>query len=248
MDQVQDKSGWHYTIVENEFLDLEGLPIYEKMIYIALKRYANIQTNIAFPGIKKLASIAGMSERKARDAISSLEEMRFISIERRENKTSIYTILPLSQNISSPARHAGGTAHGAGGVVHEVQGGGARGADELKSINYKNIKLKKDKDNEQQVAQAFDEVWNHYPNKKGKSVAFREYKKALKNGVTHETILDGVLAYKRVCGNDTRYIKHGSTWFNQKSWEDDYSEVKVNGRNGQPVRQVSDSEWDELSI
>lgn len=80
------------------------------------------------------------------------------------------------------------------------------------------------KSNEQdKLARAFSEVWELYPNKKGKAVAFREYKKALKAGVQHETIINGVQAYARTCGTDIQFIAHGSTWFNQKRWDDDYS-------------------------
>ena len=138
-DKIIDKTGWNYTIVDNHIIENENLDIYEKMLYISLKRFANLHTQEAFPGVKKIASYAGMSERKARSTLTQLEEKKLVTIERRINKTSIYTLLPTVE------RDAGG-AHGAGGVVHTVQGGGAHGADELKKDELKKLRTIKNID------------------------------------------------------------------------------------------------------
>ena len=71
----------------------------------------------------------------------------------------------------------------------------------------------------------FEAVWKLYPNKKGKPVALKAYKRAIKNGVTNEAIKNGVEQYvmeierKRIAAE---YVKHGSTWFNQECWTDSY--------------------------
>ena len=71
----------------------------------------------------------------------------------------------------------------------------------------------------------FEAVWKLYPNKKGKPVALKAYKRAIKNGVTNEAIKNGVEQYvmeierKRIAAE---YVKHGSTWFNQECWADSY--------------------------
>lgn len=72
----------------------------------------------------------------------------------------------------------------------------------------------------------FEKLWELYPNKKGKSKARTAYLKAIKDGVDNKTIQDGILAYKQeiqLKGTSPQYIAHGSTWFNQRRWEDDYS-------------------------
>lgn len=234
-----DGNKWHYTIIENSVIESESLDIYEKMLYIALKRFANLHTQEAFPGVKKLAIYAGMSERKARSVLSDLESKNMIAIERRTNDTSIYTILP------SHAHGAGGHAHGAVGVMHTVQGGHAHGADELKRTELKKDELKKVKDIEQ-VAKAtdtnavkknesdFDELWKLYPNKKGKAAALKAYKKAIKKGVTHETIERGLINFKAHCELNSWYSPaHGSTWFNGERWSDEYENTggATSGRN-----------------
>ena len=72
----------------------------------------------------------------------------------------------------------------------------------------------------------FEEVWKAYPKKQGKEAAKKAYIKARKAGTSHLEIVAGLTRYKlfiQANRTEDRYIKHGSTWFNQKCWEDDYS-------------------------
>lgn len=78
---------------------------------------------------------------------------------------------------------------------------------------------------EKDLKSNFDSIWKEYPNKKGKVKAFTSYKKAIKDGVDNQTIIDGISAYKKeieIKRTEPEYIAHGSTWFSQKRWEDDY--------------------------
>ena len=73
----------------------------------------------------------------------------------------------------------------------------------------------------------FEEVWKLYPNKKGKPNALRDYSKARAEGISRETIEDGIRNYIAECkrlGTQSQYIAHGSTWFHQRRWEDEYSD------------------------
>lgn len=77
----------------------------------------------------------------------------------------------------------------------------------------------------------FAEVWKKYPKKQGKTQAEKAYIKARKEGVTREQIEAGLDKYIRsIEQNKTedRYIKHGSTWFNQRCWNDEYKQVADN--------------------
>ncbi|KXT61410.1 helix-turn-helix domain-containing protein [Lactococcus sp. DD01] len=94
-----------------------------------------------------------------------------------------------------------------------------------KSINksFNNISDKSDKETD--LESRFALLWKMYPNKKGKPKAFIAYKKAVKSGVTDKEIQTGIenyLAEISAKGTLKDYIKHGSTWFNGKGWEDDY--------------------------
>ncbi len=85
--------------------------------------------------------------------------------------------------------------------------------------------LSKEKENKDYKAE-FEALWKLYPNKKGKGNAIGDYIRARKAGVTYKEVLDGIgryIDYIKLEKIAERYIKHGSTWFHQKCWEDDYS-------------------------
>jgi len=82
---------------------------------------------------------------------------------------------------------------------------------------------------QEKLHQEFEEVWKLYPNKQGKAAALKAYVKARKESITKEEIVEGLNRYKayiRFKKIETRYIKHGSTWFNQRCWYDDYEFVQ----------------------
>jgi predicted phage replisome organizer len=71
----------------------------------------------------------------------------------------------------------------------------------------------------------FEEIWNIYPNKQGKSKALKSYIKARKDKIEFDTIKDGVERYASYCkinGTDKKYISHGDTWFGNRRWTDEY--------------------------
>ena len=72
----------------------------------------------------------------------------------------------------------------------------------------------------------FENLWKLYPRKQGKENALKDYIKARKSGVSYQEIEDGIKAYVNyinVTKTETQYIKHGSTFFHQKSWKDDWT-------------------------
>ncbi len=76
-----------------------------------------------------------------------------------------------------------------------------------------------------QFEKEFEKLWEHYPNKKGKEQAKNKYLLARKQGITYEEVAQGLknyLNYIKSENIETKFIKHGSTWFNQKCWNDDY--------------------------
>lgn len=77
-----------------------------------------------------------------------------------------------------------------------------------------------------QLKSEFDSIWKMYPRKVSKSVAFRSYIKARMENVDFEAIKSGVERYANYCKLnkiESSFIAHGSTWFNQHRWEDEYS-------------------------
>lgn len=95
------------------------------------------------------------------------------------------------------------------------------------------------------IEKDFEEVWAIYPKKQGKEAAKKAYIKARKAGVSKLDIVIGVLKYKDfIKANNTadRYIKHGSTWFNQQCWQDEYSSSELKENNTVPSEDDYDFE------
>ena len=75
----------------------------------------------------------------------------------------------------------------------------------------------------------FDEIWELYPKKQGKQNALKAYIKARKDGVDKDDIINGInnyIFYIKKMNIEPKYIKQGSTWFNQRCWGDDYTVVE----------------------
>lgn len=97
---------------------------------------------------------------------------------------------------------------------------------EIKKENNIVIPNGNDSVSKSQFEQEFEVIWKEYPNKKGKSNALKSYIKARKKGTTYEEVLNGLenyVKYITIEKIEQQYIKHGSTWFNNQCWQDDYT-------------------------
>lgn len=97
---------------------------------------------------------------------------------------------------------------------------------------YKECKNNKNEKNNNiyTLVQEFEKLWSMYPKKQGKTDAEKKYYKYRKDGTTYEEVLNGLENYNSYIkrkGIEQRYIKNGSTWFNQKCWNDDYTDIKT---------------------
>lgn len=89
-----------------------------------------------------------------------------------------------------------------------------------------------DNNNEQNanvLKDEFEQLWKKYPNKKGKKDALKHFTRYRKKGIELKTIEDGLDKYINYINQNnikTQYIKHGSTWFNEECWNDEYETKK----------------------
>lgn len=103
------------------------------------------------------------------------------------------------------------------------------------SINTKNIRASSTLESD------FEKLWKLYPKKIGKKPALAAYKRAMsrkKNPATNRQIQDGIVAYRQLIkskGTEKRFVKDGSTFFNQEAWND-YLEVVKEEQNEQEAR------------
>lgn len=80
----------------------------------------------------------------------------------------------------------------------------------------------------------FEEFWNHYGKIGNKQQAIKSYEKTTKEGADHEEIIAGVIRYQNYCraiNQERRFIKHASTWLNNRGWEDEYSARVTTGKS-----------------
>ena len=85
------------------------------------------------------------------------------------------------------------------------------------------------------LTERFEALWKLYPRKQGKKAALKHYKRAVKNGTTDTDIEQGINSYLQYIDKNNvgkRYIKHGSAWFNQEGWLDDYEIEFEDGGDG----------------
>ena len=80
----------------------------------------------------------------------------------------------------------------------------------------------------------FEELWKLYPKKLGKDKALKKYKEYLKkDSDLFDKVKAGIEKYIEYIKNnniESQYIKYGSTFFNNKGWEDEYTTIKTKGK------------------
>ncbi|WP_167578114.1 helix-turn-helix domain-containing protein [Ammoniphilus sp. YIM 78166] len=143
-------------VVPVDIMDIPDLDIYEQMVYIVLRSFANAREATAFPSYSTIAKLGRMSRRKAIDCVATLVERGLLKKEIRLDVTKHRKIRNTSNlyTIETPkvvhSMHQGSAQH-APGVVHSMHRGGAQHAPEhnhltkslkTKSLNNNNIDQK----------------------------------------------------------------------------------------------------------
>ena len=117
------------------------------------------------------------------------------------------------------------------GSKETLLGGSKDSLPNNKGLDNKGLDNKKDID----ITSEFKRLWDMYPNKKGRTNALKAFEKAVKDGTPIADIEAGIIAYNaEITAKKTekKYIKHGSTWFNQQAWNDEYETAggNMNGK------------------
>lgn len=102
---------------------------------------------------------------------------------------------------------------------------GENAEDNNTSFNNTKIKTTNKRVSNKTITGEFLELWERYPRKEGKKKAFEKYATARKHGTTYEQVkngLDNYIKYVNIHTKSEQYIKHGSTWFGNESWNDEY--------------------------
>lgn len=121
---------------------------------------------------------------------------------------------------------------------------------DVKKVKDTNISTNTSNNTKNIYEHEFEELWKLYPKKQGKANALTAYIKARKKGVTEEQVKTGLERYvKYIEDTNTpeQYIKHGSTWFNQGCWDDEYRQGQKQRRTDAFHNMTSrEYDWDAI--
>ena len=95
-----------------------------------------------------------------------------------------------------------------------------------KDINTKDTNTKDYILSNKNFDEEFEQIWELYPNKKGKARAKKSYIRDRKNGASKEEVKQGVVDYAqhiKILKREPQYIQHGSTFFSNQAWADDWT-------------------------
>lgn len=127
---IQDDGQLRVFIVPVDIMDVPDLTIYEQMLYMVLRSYANPTNPTAFPSYPTLARRGRMSRSSAIRAVDGLVQKGLITKEIRldvsknrkiKNTSNMYTLITPKQGSVSQTR--GGSVSQTRGVVSEGNGG-----------------------------------------------------------------------------------------------------------------------------
>ena len=97
-----------FIMVYHDFLDSDVIGSHEKMVFIALKKFADSK-NQCFPSLKKLSDVTGLSKRKIQDTLKELEQKHIITIESRQRAdggttSNLYTLYDFKELWNAGSR------------------------------------------------------------------------------------------------------------------------------------------------
>ncbi len=77
-----------FTQIYNAFLDSDKLTQYDKIVFIAIKSFADHKTKKAFPSLATISRISGSSLSQVRRSIAKMQELGIIKVEPRRDDTN----------------------------------------------------------------------------------------------------------------------------------------------------------------
>jgi hypothetical protein len=183
----------------------------------------------AWPARATLARYAGISERSVKRNLHQLADLGVLEIDRNaggtattrpDRRPNLYRIIfPVRGDADVPSHGLRGDAdgmHGGTPVTERGDAGGHYGgtcASPEPSCNRPEPSV--------EPSVAFDTFWQAWPNKAGKHAASKRWERMTDTERT--AAIAGVAYFQSIAERDgnTRYIPHGSTYLNQRRWEDE---------------------------
>jgi hypothetical protein len=199
-----------FAIIDEWVLDLD-ISDRAVRLYAILMRYADKDTQKAFPSRKTLAERLRCSPASVDRASMELVESGAMSKEQRYNNSLVYT-LHTSSPVQTPV--ITGDDSLSSPVTTAISTG-----DDL------TITTKREPKEQESLNDVFEQFWEIYPKKADKALAKRSLEKALKR-TTAERILEGARQYRDDPRRDDAFTKNPSTWLNADAWDNEYVKPK----------------------
>jgi hypothetical protein len=220
----------------------KGLTPTEKLLLAEISSFA--KNGICFASNEHFSDFLGISKGHVSKLLTKLVRMEFITVDliykegtKEVEKRTITPILikehtpthtgvdPLLVDEHTPT-HTG--AHPL--LVNEYYKEHLK--ESFKEQDKKKENIIKEKITSPQLEKEFEQLWKIYPRKMGKKKAFDAFIKARKiKKISYETIENGLYRYishLEHSGTDEQYMMHGSTWFFQEKWQDEYITAGIN--------------------
>ena len=219
----------NYIVIQGWMVTELGLKGNELLVYALIYGFSQTKGQVFNGSLQYLADWTNSTKQGVLKNLKSLVEKGLI-----EKKETIFNGVKSCEYYST--KFNGVKQSLIGGIKQSLTGGIKQSLTnniEIDNIDRDNIErknIKKEKDS--LLIEEFEAIWARYPRHEGKQNALKSYIKARHEGVDMVTIKDAVESYRRMCESERRekrYIKQGSTWFNQRSWEDEYGTTKTLG-------------------
>ncbi|WP_429971302.1 hypothetical protein ACQW5G_01275 [Fructilactobacillus sp. Tb1] len=202
-----------------------------------------------------LQSLSGLSRSGINKDRNVLKQNGFIDFKTKGTKATSYRVINLamqdSNQVSSQEGNQSSSQNSVQGSNQDsTQNSSALNKQNKTKQNKRNTIAQKRKTTAKQIENDFEKLWKLYPKKKDKQAALKSYKKAVNSGTTPKEVQDGILKYRaeiKAHNVDAQYIKYGSTFFNQHSWEDDFDTEPPSIKSNLNVRETLPSWADEDS-
>lgn len=216
--QRQFKGIW----IPKEVWESKELTLQQKVMLVEIDSLDNEKG--CYASNKYFSEFFGISNGRVSQVINELVDKGYLNAEYIKEDNQILARVLKIQSPPYPVKvfrklNRGYLENDEGGIKYSK--GGYLENDKDNNINNNNI-------NNNIYIGEFEEIWKAYPNKKGKDNSRRDYIKARKDGVTYETIVNGLKKYLMYCKKEKKWYKpkNGSTWFHQRSWNDEY-EIEI---------------------
>ena len=220
----------NYIVIQGWMVTELGLKGNELLVYALIYGFSQTKGQVFNGSLQYLADWTNSTKQGVLKNLKSLVEKGLI-----EKKETIFNGVKSCEYYST--KFNGIKQSLIGGIKQSLTGGIKQSLTnniEIDNIDRDNIDLRKNikKEKDSLLIEEFDTIWARYPRHEGKQNALKSYIKARHEGVDMVTIKDAVESYRRMCESERRekrFIKQGSTWFNQRSWEDEYVSSKTLG-------------------